>query len=493
MPYRQVRYFAALKDDPARLEHVAQNLAVKLDRVSDNFFSYSRTLELFSRHLNASRSPTYNATVLELFSKAAHKARTQFGLVAPTFALIVPRRRGVAFASDRLDAFMLGYSSRAVRIADSSSNDARWISSQLQARQSPVTFCEDCGNPYLQHQTAMAWTWNHGGMICSHCRPYWRSLDWYDGRLVHRDLVIEALNRVGEPVEICEDDGMFVWSDRHDQRVHRDFIAGHTVIRQYHSSKPHFRMASDDWTHRYNRFMGVELEVESRLSNVEEVARSLHQAINAGEYGRRVFFERDGSLSNGFEMITHPSSLPALGETFRFLQDRDLVRPLRSHGTTSCGLHVHVSRAGLTNLTVARAVLFVNDATNADFIAALARRYNTGYCRVYPKTLDTAHCSGDRYEAVNLTGRHTLEFRLFRGSLKYEAVMAALEFCHGLLEYCGRPELTARGLAWRPFLDWCAADLEGDTRILREYVAARMGLPVVPPEVLNRSVDSTEA
>jgi hypothetical protein len=116
----------------------------------------------------------------------------------------------------------------------------------------------------------------------------------------------------------------------------------------------------------------------------------------------------------------------------------------------------------------------VNDSGNDAFIQALARRYNTGFCNIRDKDLETAHLPGDRYEAINLTGRETIEFRIFRGSLKYEAVIAAVEFCHALLEYCARPETAAGGLNAQAFIRWCANHLTNETAILRSYVNDRM-------------------
>jgi hypothetical protein len=211
--------------------------------------------------------------------------------------------------------------------------------------------------------------------------------------------------------------------------------------------------------------MGVELEVEGYSRDPEEAARAIHQSVNGGMFGRHVFFERDGSLSSGFEMITHPQSLPAHRELFTFLRDPALVRGLRSHRTTTCGLHVHVSRSGLSNLTIARAVTFVNDPGNDAFITAIARRYSTSFCKVVEKDVETAHLSADRYEAINLTGRETIEFRIFRGSLKYEAVISAIEF--------SRAETGSSALNAHAFLAYCANHLETETRVMRAYVADR--------------------
>jgi len=52
-------------------------------------------------------------------------------------------------------------------------------------------------------------------------------------------------------------------------------------------------------------------------------------------------------------------------------------------------------------------------------------------------------------------------------------VIAAIEFCHALLEFCGRPETISTTLNARAFLTFCVNRLEAETRILRAYVDQR--------------------
>jgi hypothetical protein len=80
----------------------------------------------------------------------------------------------------------------------------------------------------------------------------------------------------------------------------------------------------------------------------------------------------------------------------------------------------------------------VNAYHNRRFIATIAGRPSTGYAKISPKKLATAaQRNGDRYEAVNLQNSNTIEFRLFKGTLKGESVYKALEFCDAIIAYCG--------------------------------------------------------
>jgi len=338
--------------------------------------------------------------------------------------------------------------------------------------QTSVDTCTSCGLWFAMDDMEL----EHGdNLVCESCRDdHYRWSEFHDC-WVHEDQAVSAISRRGREIVIHEDTDGFHYDEERECLVSDEYEPPEppSIIRQYHSSKPHFCARPDEWTARFNRFLGVELEVECGSRDPGAIADAIHQSVNGGEFGRSLFFEHDGSLTNGFEMISQPMSLPALREAFGFLRSSELLSGVRSHRTTTCGLHVHVGRSGLSNVTIARAVTFVNDPQNDAFITALARRYNTTYCKVEEKDIEVAHLAGDRYEAINLTGRATIEFRIFRGSLKYEAVIAAIEFCHALLEFCGRPETISTTLNARAFLTFCVNRLEAETRILRAYVDQR--------------------
>ena len=334
-----------------------------------------------------------------------------------------------------------------------------------------VDTCEHCDGSFIGEDLREAVS---GDQVCNDCRLGAYTFSSYQDTWIPSDEARRVLLRDGQLDYVQDGHDDFYYHDGVGEWVHVDHEPPRRdVIGSYHSSKPYFVPQADGWTAAHgDRFLGVELEVEAHRVDSEDAAERIHELVNGGDYGRRVFFEHDGSLNSGFEIISQPMSLPAVRELFGELLQPDLVRGLRSHRTSTCGLHVHVSRAGLSNLTIARAVTFVNDSANDAFMQAIARRYETRYCSYREKALDEAHLPGDRYEAVNLTSRQTIEFRMFRGSLKLEAVVAAVEFCHALLEFCAR-ELEPGALNARAFLRWCALDYASETATLRAYVDER--------------------
>lgn len=491
MNYRRVPYLERMQSDPAHMEAVARRFVTRLT-TARSLYDYRRRFMFLQDHDGRSRSPAYNATFRAMMHRAADLA-SQRGFFGPAAYLIYLHQR-------ELDNRPQAESDAADLLLDMQQHPRPQLAAQNFDRSTVVDLlehipvstaeCVNCGGLFRSGDDGdMARTWQ-GDLVCNRCCDrHYRYSEYYDAVLLAND-VVDALDAEGNLVEVSDADPNFEWDDDLEERVHRLYHLMHRTIRRYHSSKDHFVARGDDWTAAHNhRYIGVELEVEMRRnwtgSDRERVATAIHAAVNGSEYGKKLFFENDGSLNDGFEMITQPMSLPALRETFGFLRNEELVRPIRSHATDTCGLHVHVSRRGLSNLTIGRAVTFVHDPANEPFISALARRYNNGYCRVVPKQLDTAHLPESRYEAVNLTGDETLEFRLFRGSLRYEAVVAAVEFCHALLEFCSHPIRVAEALRYDHFLAWCAAELPDDTATLREYAALRMGTPPATLDIRN--------
>ena len=250
------------------------------------------------------------------------------------------------------------------------------------------------------------------------------------------------------------------------------------IIDGYHSSKQKgFSIIESPWFKSNRRAFGVELEVQCRSGDKNAAAGRIHEALNPSlNVGEYCFFERDGSIGEGFEIVTQPAGLDVHREKFAlFLQDNDMKRGLRSHEGGACGLHVHVGREFLTQSQIYRIQSFLNDVRNEALIRSIARRYENGYCKFKPVMAKfTAHNkqTGDRYEALNVTNPDTIEFRIFRGSLRYESVIAALEFCNALLTFC-TPGVTSlidfTAVGFKKFI--IHPNNRVDTKYLRSYLS----------------------
>ncbi len=224
-------------------------------------------------------------------------------------------------------------------------------------------------------------------------------------------------------------------------------------------------------------YMGFELEMElNAIGRVEyNEAATLVTEI---EQANIAYLKRDGSIfGNGFELVTHPHTLGAYenaSDLWEYIETLRTTYKARSWDTESCGLHVHVSRAAFKSGAHTHRFLALI-YKNPKEMMKLAGRQNSKYAKfsdVYvpdewgvPRfTLkDKMHGrhGSERYSAVNTNNYNTLELRFFRGNMKREGVMTALELCHASVEYTrdlSVSDVKLGMLSWEWFADWVAAN-----------------------------------
>ncbi|MBO5476134.1 MAG: amidoligase family protein [Clostridia bacterium] len=233
-----------------------------------------------------------------------------------------------------------------------------------------------------------------------------------------------------------------------------------------------------------NWYLGFELEVEkdrgSRFNN-QQMAQYIRQ--NYPELG--LVFETDGSLSTGFEIISQPMTINYIykhSEDFKGILKALQDNGFKSHDTSTCGLHIHVSRTILgegTNATKNLNKLILFTETFKDEIKRFSRRDNYGYCKFTSDTrglknktyyksseiLKRLNDMGSRYQVVNTTNNNTIEIRVFRGTLKYETFMATLEFVYNMFKCI--TEVPTRKINFNKVIKYT------DTLYLQDYCAEK--------------------
>ena len=138
----------------------------------------------------------------------------------------------------------------------------------------------------------------------------------------------------------------------------------------------------------------------------------------------------------------------------------------RSHQAQTCGLHVHVSRNAFgkdyqaQEDAIARVLFFVE--THWLEVLRFSRRTESQMSRWAarygrqdnPKdVLDTAKRSGARYSCINLTNGSTIEFRMFRGTLKYNTFIATLQFVDRVCDVAlSMSDYYIQSLSWTDFV-----------------------------------------
>ena len=471
-----------IADDPPRLaryaSHYANHYAYNAYYIGQRYRYHLRYNLIVNSHDLPAESVAKTAKTLLAFAKAA-KDECNRGLLLVMFMLYSKDTEFIDMLDDAGELQSMSDTELYEHIdSEFGRCDDQYECLDFARTMLCLVVCDDCGETFQEGDVTNI----SGSLICDSCRDYNYTYSDYEDRYIHNDDVADALDRDGDPCTIHRDNGNFHWCDHRDTYVHDDYespdddMSVRNIIHNYHSSRDRIQVVRDEWTERTGYYMGAELEVECYTVNRDEAAYRIHEIVNpSGNYGERMFFENDGSLNDGFEMITQPMSLPAMTETFRFLENPDAIAGLRSHMTRTCGLHVHVSKRGLTNLQINKIVAFVNDPRHEWLIRAVARRYSTGFCNIKNKKMGSLHWrQDDRYEAINIQPRHTIEFRIFKGSLKYRSVMAALEFCHALVQFCRPAEAGIKDLTAEKFLTFCQNKMKNETKHLLGFLNNRL-------------------
>jgi hypothetical protein len=186
--------------------------------------------------------------------------------------------------------------------------------------------------------------------------------------------------------------------------------------------------------------------------------------------------KEDGSLSFGYEICTRPASYDehrkAWEPVFQ-LKDVGRLNGMVSYSNDNCGLHVHVSREGITQHAIALMVCFTNLPKNRRFVQVIANRAPNRYTQFKAKRMSNAAWStNDKYEAVNLNHPETIEFRIFKGTMRRSSFFKALEFVTALTDFCMSTYNTRIALSVSAFIRYVKSN-ETKYRYLSAYIDNR--------------------
>lgn len=312
-----------------------------------------------------------------------------------------------------------------------SDDDIRYFDGQVlcvDCLDNQTIFCSHCGERIWNDNNAGTFDtplcqccYDNNYTTCDHC-----------GRIIHQDYANYYDN---SDYPYCND----CWNDDEDNDD-KD-----AVIHEY-SYKPEPIFYGDD-----NRFFGVELEIDhgGRDSGNAEMLLDV-----GNRYTENIYIKSDGSLEDGMEIVTHPMTLDYHTTEMRWEEicDQAILMGYKSHKTNTCGLHIHVNRDSFGKTyeaqenAISRVLYFVEHHWNEllrfsrrteSQMSRWAARY--GYKNKPKEILDHAKSSGDnRYTCVNITNWNTIEFRMFRGTLKYNTLIATLELVNQICEYAIR-------------------------------------------------------
>lgn len=333
----------------------------------------------------------------------------------------------------------------------------------------PVVVCETCADRYYE--------------VCSACG------DW-----VHRDDVEESrgcrviCSNCADRYHFCAECGTMLDTYHDYFHVDRDgdyFCedcfdedADNGSINDYSFDPEWEYLGGDGYIYDGNIRYGVELEVDGKDNDAVMPNACAEKILDNVS---NVYCKHDGSLARGFEIISHPATIDYHLNDLDWGGICDIAREFNffSHDVGTCGLHVHVGREALCEDADAKIVALVDHIW--DKMERFARRRANGYAQrlnaeINPDDLPEVMikkakdcCRYDRYKAINISSKaDTIEFRIYKGTLKESTILATLIFTDCIVRYCNNH--TIKQCSAAKFEDVVAMS---DSEILHGYLRER--------------------
>lgn len=312
------------------------------------------------------------------------------------------------------------------------------------------TYCADC----MEELT----------ILCEHCgKRIFRQDNAGDtetplcSRCYHRHYVTcERCGRV-----LLQEDVYYESDDDDTPYCHRCHLQNETIHGYYYKPEPIFYGSGP-------RYFGVELEVDSGGESYSNARKVLEIANAQNEY---IFCKHDGSLDSGFEIVTHPLSLEYQCQNMPWSEVLDSLKDMgyTSHNAGTCGLHCHISRDALGDTeeeqedTIARILYFIEkhweelvkfSRRTHNQLERWAARY--GFRDSPQELLKYAKGGYGRYTCVNLSPDETIEFRMFRGTLKKNTIIATLQLINRIIDLAlDLSDWELKSMSWTTFVAGC--------------------------------------
>lgn len=297
--------------------------------------------------------------------------------------------------------------------------------------------CEDCGDWFKYssdgYETDDGWVCDQCAdedyVRCDDCGDYVRCENSYEG-----------------------DDGNAYCGSCWDERKNR-------VINKYHSGvRPLNWHGSSEEARSYELNVGVELELCDGGTDADK-AREIIESTGY-EINESFVCERDGSLRNGFEIISSTATTEFHIREYGWDKIMETAQNLgyTSHDSGLAGLHVHLDRKYFDNMMEnPEKVISIIVMNNAGWMKKFSRRRNFGYCEFpsaytfeaknfKPRMYGSYNEDKSQLERVcrhmhghgacmNFDGYSTIEIRFNRGTLKFSTFVATMQFVQMLADF----------------------------------------------------------
>lgn len=250
-------------------------------------------------------------------------------------------------------------------------------------------------------------------------------------------------------------------------------------IHEYNYTPEYIKHFMDHENKRTTLLLGAEIEVggnnpEIDLNNKQSVVKRCIQIMNGSESDKEdlIYSTHDGTVQ--IELDTMPCSLEYhknkmnYKEMFKYLDEMGY----KGHDCNTAGLHIHANRdyLGKTKMQqdlVISKILYIIEKFN-DNICVIGRR-NTDYSQFVGDRCkeDTVLNLLAKYDntgkkaALNLQHKDTIEFRMFKSTLKYETFLLTLEFVKDIIDFAKSINIEEiEKMTWNDLMKTFSKDLQ---------------------------------
>lgn len=329
-------------------------------------------------------------------------------------------------------------------------------------------YCDSCSAGFWEENNES----DYFGCDCCESQTHYDNSGWHDGTRFCQPCIENNVYN-------CNDCGNAVWdgNDHDCEGDDDDDYNDESLIHGYAYRPSPFFFGEGKY------HFGFELEVEARGNG-----RYLGAQIAQESLGGHAYLKEDGSLSDGFEIVTHPHTLEKYHNEFNWgVLEKLQSNGYRSWNTRTCGLHVHVSRTAFGDggdpwspritKSVRSQILLRRQSHELRFmkliydnqrqVERISGRSNNNYATFQDKgnlvqKVKYGTQESGRYSAINTENEATIEIRVFKGSLRKERVLSALEFVHASVEYTRDIKISNKNhaLSWLKFTGYVSANAE---------------------------------
>ena len=225
-------------------------------------------------------------------------------------------------------------------------------------------------------------------------------------------------------------------------------------IESYHNHDYYEKFTSEEEEENEDTlFFGFELEVEKKRDSNTDRAEMSEILYNL-DLDDVLVYETDGSLDEGFEIISKPMSFNYIVENkdfFNKMIDELEDNKYQSYSTQTCGHHIHISKSPFTTRQIELLVaifeyykeefttLSRRNRSNLDRWASFKSedfdKEDLDNSRIFENIIENCMLNRDKYSAVNLRHSQTIEIRIWRGTLNKLEFLSRIEMLNNIAMY----------------------------------------------------------